>query len=124
MRIWENLNITDAGTFNADIFNAYNDFTLNGVSIVNRIVANEGDIAVLQTEMTDAEADIVDLQNNKQDTLTIQQTITPSSTAVATADAIIAYVGSVTPSITATAPLVYSGSNISGNCNCEIFILS
>ena len=109
-----NLNITDAGTFNADIFNAYNDFTLNGVSIVNRIVANEGDIAVLQTEMTDAEADIVDLQNNKQDTLTIQQTITPSSTAVATADAIIAYVGSVTPSITATAPLVYSGSNISG----------
>ena len=110
-----NLNITEAGTFNADIFNAYNDFTLNGVSIVNRIVANEGDIAVLQTEMIDVEADIVDLENNKQDTLVIQQTITPSSTAVASADAIIAYVGSVTPSISATLPLVYSGSNISAN---------
>ena len=110
-----NLNITEAGTFNADIFNAYNDFTLNGVSIVNRIVDNESDIAILQAEMIDVEADIVDLENNKQDNLVIQQSITASSTAVASADAIIAYVGSVTPAITATAPLVYSGSNISAN---------
>ncbi len=40
-----NINITQAGTMNADIFNAYQDFTLDGVSIVNRIATNEGDIA-------------------------------------------------------------------------------
>ena len=95
-----NFNITQAGTFNADVFNAYDDFTLNGSSIVNRIITNEENID--------------DLQTDKQDKLTIQQTITPSSTAIASATAIINYVGSVTPSITATAPLVYSGSNISG----------
>ena len=95
-----NFNITQAGTFNADVFNAYDDFTLNGSSIVNRIITNEENIDALQTD--------------KQDKLTIQQTVTPSSTAIATSTAIINYVGSVTPSITATVPLVYSGSNISG----------
>ena len=98
-----NLNITQAGTFNADIFNAYSDFTLNGSSIVSRIATNEADIIVLET--------------TKQDNLVIQQTISASSTAIASSDAIIAYVSGSTPSISATFPLNYVAGVISGTFN-------
>jgi len=95
-----NLNITQSGTFNADIFNAYTDFTLDGVSVVNRIATNEADIEILKT--------------SKQDNLVIQQTISPSSTAIASSDAIIAYVAGSTPTLSATAPLNYDDGVISG----------
>ena len=129
-----NLNITQAGTMNADIFNAYQDFTLNGVSIVNRIATNEGDIALLNSEVINLQdeidtnetdiatntSDILDLQTDKQDTLTFDSTPTAGSTNPVTSQGIKTYVDNSTPSITATAPINYSGGVISGT----FFILS
>ena len=109
-----NLNITQSGTFNAEIFNASNDFTLNGFSIVSRIINNETNIAMLQIDINEADAEIVELQNNKQDKLTIQQSITPSTTEIASASAIINYVNSQVPEIIATPPLSYSSGTLSG----------
>ena len=109
-----NFNITEAGQFNADVFNAYTDFTLNGVSIVNRITENEGDIAILQTQVEENADEIIELQNTKQDNLFIQQILVPSTTAVASPTAIINYVDGSVPTITATPPLVYSSGTISG----------
>ncbi len=123
-----NLNITQAGTFNADIFNAYQDFTLNGVSIVNRIATNEGDIALLnsevitlqgeidtnETDIANNTSDILDLQADKQDTLTFDNTPTAGSTNPVTSQGIKNYVDGSTPSITATAPINYNAGVISG----------
>ena len=123
-----NINITQAGTMNADIFNAYQDFTLNGVSIVNRIATNEGDIALLNSEVITLQSeintnetdiatntsDILDLQTDKQDTLTFDSTPTAGSINPVTSQGIKSYVDSSTPSITATAPINYSGGVISG----------
>lgn len=109
-----NLNITQSGTFNAEIFNASNDFTLNGFSIVSRIINNETNIAMLQIDINEADAEIVELQNNKQDKLTIQQSITPSTTEIASSSAIINYVNSQVPEIIAISPLSYSSGTLSG----------
>jgi hypothetical protein len=123
-----NINITQAGTMNADIFNAYQDFTLNGVSIVNRIATNEGDIALLNSEVITLQSeidtnetdiatntsDILDLQTDKQDVLTFDSTPTAGSTNPVTSQGIKTYVDGSTPSITATAPINYSGGVISG----------
>jgi hypothetical protein len=123
-----NINITQAGTMNADIFNAYQDFTLNGVSIVNRIATNEGDIALLNSEVITLQgeidtnetdiatntSDILDLQTDKQDTLTFDSTPTAGSINPVTSQGIKSYVDSSSPSITATLPLNYSGGVISG----------
>ena len=123
-----NINITQAGTMNADIFNAYNDFTLNGVSIVNRIATNEGDIALLNSEVITLQSeidtnetdiatntsDILDLQTDKQDVLTFDSTPTAGSNNPVSSQGIKTYVDGSTPSITATAPINYSGGVISG----------
>ena len=112
-----NLNITQAGTFNADIFNAYSDFTLNGSSIVARIASNEADIISDEARITANEVFLFALDATKQDNLTIQQTISASSTAIASSNAIIAYVAGSTPSISATFPLQYVAGVISGTFN-------
>ena len=123
-----NINITQAGTMNADIFNAYQDFTLNGVSIVNRIATNEGDIALLNTEVINLQdeinenetdiatntSDIATLQTSKQDVLTFDSTPTAGSNNPVSSQGIKTYVDGSTPSITATAPINYSGGVISG----------
>ena len=124
-----NINITQAGTMNADIFNAYQDFTLNGVSIVNRIAVNEGDIALLNSEVITLQGeidtnetdiatntsdiatnttDIATLQTSKQDVLTFDTAPTAGSTNPVTSQGIKTYVDNSTPTITATLPLDYS----------------
>ena len=123
-----NINITQAGTMNADIFNAYEDFTLNGVSIVNRIAVNEGDIAILNTDVINLQdeinanetdiatntSDIATLQTSKQDVLTFDSTPTAGSNNPVSSQGIKTYVDGSTPSITATAPINYNAGVISG----------
>jgi len=126
-----NINITQAGTMNADIFNAYQDFTLNGVSIVNRIATNEGDIALLNTEVINLQdeinenetdiatntsdiatntTDIATLQTSKQDVLTFDSTPTAGSNNPVSSQGIKTYVDNSTPTITANLPLDYSSA--------------
>ena len=116
---------------NADIFNAYQDFTLNGVSIVNRIATNEGDIALLNSEVITLQSeidtnetdiatntsdiatntsDILDLETDKQDVLTFDSTPTAGSNNPVSSQGIKSYVDSSTPTITANLPLDYSSA--------------
>jgi hypothetical protein len=81
---------------------------------INTSAIKQDLISDVSTNVVASVPAIISALATKQNNLTIQQTITPSTTEVASSTAIIAYVGSAMSSITATAPLVYSGGIISG----------